>query len=396
VLSLGRNCLTDLAQVTYLRKFKHLKAVCLEGNPVCDLETYRPHVLAYLGPSLRYLDYQLIDPKQVQTSLETYNADELAELRERELQEANGVKAEIQSAQRLAELRACFLESTYGLAEELFPSCLKLRQERRREANRNAQAGREKVEAEKIKWEPVELVSCLRCFPALKVAYLEKLADLEQSLKNSMKVKNEQRENMVLQFTNALTAFTVDGDKETDKLLSAFQKVKKQLLAQMCRSMGELGISLQMIQQCNGDWSLAVSEAGGQGGSVEQALLSAAKGLELLLDKGVAELRQMLVANEQAVHEQLIDATDKFEASLGELVQAMADRGSEFYKAMEDLEKTFFAVRHLTASLHCYRLGLDGGREPGAGLQVNCPGAAREEQGAGTGRGAEQGRHGGG
>jgi hypothetical protein len=47
---------------------------------------YQQHVLAYLN-NLKYLDYMLVDPKQVQQIQESYQLDELTELKEREFVE---------------------------------------------------------------------------------------------------------------------------------------------------------------------------------------------------------------------------------------------------------------------------------------------------------------------
>ena len=64
VLSLGRNRISDLKQINYLRKFPNLRCICLEHNKICSSDSYRQHTLAYL-PHLTYLDYMLVDKKQV-------------------------------------------------------------------------------------------------------------------------------------------------------------------------------------------------------------------------------------------------------------------------------------------------------------------------------------------
>ncbi len=52
------------SQINYLRKFPNLRCICLEGNKICQSDSYQQHVLAYLV-HLTYLDYMLIDRKQV-------------------------------------------------------------------------------------------------------------------------------------------------------------------------------------------------------------------------------------------------------------------------------------------------------------------------------------------
>merc|ERR1719333_1996913 len=83
ILSLGFNNIKDLKQIDYLRKFENLRCVCLEGNKICQIDTYSQHVLAYLT-NLKYLDYMLIDRRAVAQAQEGYQLDELTELREKE------------------------------------------------------------------------------------------------------------------------------------------------------------------------------------------------------------------------------------------------------------------------------------------------------------------------
>lgn len=53
-----------LPQMIYLRKFKNLRTLNLNGNPVCDSEQYSTFIAAYL-PDLVYLDFRLLDDNMV-------------------------------------------------------------------------------------------------------------------------------------------------------------------------------------------------------------------------------------------------------------------------------------------------------------------------------------------
>lgn len=85
----------------YLRKFRSLHLVNLEGNPVCKEAEYKMMLLAYL-PNLKYLDYALIYATDVATAREQYQ-DELQEAEENEVVEEEKAKRDKQ-AQALTEL----------------------------------------------------------------------------------------------------------------------------------------------------------------------------------------------------------------------------------------------------------------------------------------------------
>jgi hypothetical protein len=81
-LSIGNNSIKQLENLMELRKFKHLRMVNLEGNPVCNDPEYRMFILAHLK-SLKYLDYSLVHDSDVITAKEQYQ-DEMLEIEERE------------------------------------------------------------------------------------------------------------------------------------------------------------------------------------------------------------------------------------------------------------------------------------------------------------------------
>ncbi|XP_013395045.1 dynein regulatory complex subunit 3-like [Lingula anatina] len=90
VFSIGNNELDELENVIYLRRFKRLKTLNLNGNPFCKVcvqeenpedgseavytenQDYRPFIIAYL-PSLDYLDYRLIDENTRAAANEKYH-----------------------------------------------------------------------------------------------------------------------------------------------------------------------------------------------------------------------------------------------------------------------------------------------------------------------------------
>lgn len=59
-LNPGNNKIKVLESLMYLRQFRKLKVVNLDGNPVCDESDYKSTMYAYM-PWLEYLDYAFID-----------------------------------------------------------------------------------------------------------------------------------------------------------------------------------------------------------------------------------------------------------------------------------------------------------------------------------------------
>uniref|UniRef100_A0A8C4SWU9 Dynein regulatory complex subunit 3 n=1 Tax=Erpetoichthys calabaricus TaxID=27687 RepID=A0A8C4SWU9_ERPCA len=58
--SIGNNDVDKLENIIYLRRLEKLEALCLDGNPIEQVEDYKLFVAAYL-PNLVYLDYKLVD-----------------------------------------------------------------------------------------------------------------------------------------------------------------------------------------------------------------------------------------------------------------------------------------------------------------------------------------------
>ena len=70
-LSLGENEIGSLDTVLYLRKFPKLRNLTLKGCPVCSDGEYMNYVLAHL-PSLKYIDYRMIDESARATAKQQY------------------------------------------------------------------------------------------------------------------------------------------------------------------------------------------------------------------------------------------------------------------------------------------------------------------------------------
>lgn len=78
-LSLGSNPIPRIKSTLYLRHIRSLKALNLQGCPMCSEADYRAYVMLYL-PQLEYLDNQLILPEELAAAREAVSLDEIREL----------------------------------------------------------------------------------------------------------------------------------------------------------------------------------------------------------------------------------------------------------------------------------------------------------------------------
>mmetsp|Transcript_3518 Transcript_3518/g.5748 ORF Transcript_3518/g.5748 Transcript_3518/m.5748 type:complete len:563 (-) Transcript_3518:122-1810(-) len=280
ILSLGHNNIQDQNQIDGLRKFQNLRCLCMEGNKVCQLDTYNQHVLAYLT-NLKYLDYMLIDRKAVAQALESYQLDDLTELREREATEKANLNAQKEKEAVIEKLKDAFLDYTEDLFEELF--------------------GRQ--------IEP-EHVTALQCYGQLKEDYRDKLADEVKFLRQGMEEKNELRTKKVAAFEKAIFAAEQESEEEAFQMVREFQSVKKQVLAQLDKEEGQVLPKVNVL-------------------------------LDTLLEQ-LDGLGNQLMANEIQLQESIEEAISDFDSRISVIVKSMMEKGDNFFAKLEDFEKNFY------------------------------------------------------
>mmetsp|Transcript_41266 Transcript_41266/g.94966 ORF Transcript_41266/g.94966 Transcript_41266/m.94966 type:complete len:563 (+) Transcript_41266:110-1798(+) len=279
ILSLGHNQIRELKQVDYLRKFANLRCVCLEGNKVCQHDSYNPHVLAYLT-NLKYLDYMLIDRKAVAQAQEGYQLDELTEIREREQQEAAKLNSQRQKEATLEKLKQAFLDCTEDLFEELFSK---------------------EVEPEHV--------TVLQCYPQLKEDYRDKLTEDIKNLRQWIEEKNEGRMKKVMAFEKAVEQSEKEVEEDAFHMIRGFRSLKK-------------GVLVKLEKEDEGD--------PGKVDAMVQNLLA-----------HLGHLENHLMANEVALQESIEEAISDFEARIQEIIKNMQEKGADFFRRLEELEKIF-------------------------------------------------------
>ncbi|CAE8686491.1 unnamed protein product, partial [Polarella glacialis] len=205
ILSLGHNNIKDLKQIDYLRKFHNLRCVCLDGNKVCNHDSYNQHVLAYL-PTLKYLDYMLIDRKASTQAQEGYNLEELTEVKERETAEQGKQKHLKEKNGVIEKLKESFLDCTEDLFEEMFSK---------------------EVEPEHV--------TVLQCYPQLKEDYRDKISEDMKGLRSRMDEKNDVRLKKVTGFERSINTAEKESESEAFQMIRDFKSLKKKVLSQIDR-----------------------------------------------------------------------------------------------------------------------------------------------------------------
>eukprot|EP00928_Gymnodinium_smaydae_P091571 TRINITY_DN75296_c1_g1_i1.p1 TRINITY_DN75296_c1_g1~~TRINITY_DN75296_c1_g1_i1.p1 ORF type:complete len:564 (+),score=129.86 TRINITY_DN75296_c1_g1_i1:195-1886(+) len=281
ILSLGHNHIKDLKQIDYLRKFKNLRCVCLDGNKVCQNDSYNQHVLAYL-PHLKYLDYMLIDKKAIAQATEGYNLDELTEVREREHQE-EAKQRQMKDKQAIIEkLKLSFLDITEDLFDELFGKDI----------------------------EP-EHVTHLACYAPLREVFRDNLAEDIKNLRTAMEEKNDNRLKKKNAFEKAVAIAENDSEDEAFQMVRHFRSFMKNRLAQIEKdeSAGRREVEVIVTQ----------------------------------LNEHLANLENQLMANEIQLQESIEEAVTDFEAKIQDIMRALSEMGGEFFKKLEEHHRIFFA-----------------------------------------------------
>lgn len=284
ILSLGHNNIKELKQIDNLRKFTNLRCVCLEGNKVCQNDSYNHHILAYLT-SLKYLDYMLIDKKAVTQAHESYLLDELTELREREAAESAKDRSKNEKEAVIEKLKNAFLDCTEDLFEEMFAK---------------APAGPE-----------TENLTVLGCYGTLKEDFRDKLADEIKCLRTWMEEKNETRVKKVVAFEKSTKVAEKESEDEAFQMVRDFKSLKKKVLDELDKGDG--------------------APNKGQVDNMIRELLGM-----------LTELDSHLMANEIQLQESIEEAIHAFEGQVQDLKNAMAEKGSDFFRKLEDHEKFFY------------------------------------------------------
>ncbi|CEM09070.1 unnamed protein product [Vitrella brassicaformis CCMP3155] len=150
-----------------------------------------------------------------------------------------------------------------------------------------------------------EAMQILRDYLELKTNFKEKLQELVKILRDSLIEKNELRLQKVRKFEAAVKKAEEDSEQDAKQLLKGFQTLKKKVLRE-----------------------------------VNDEPISAEESVNHLLDD-LDDLHQHLMTNETMLQETLEEALDEFEVVIREYCKYLSEKGSDFFRQLEELEKKF-------------------------------------------------------
>uniref|UniRef100_A0A7S2HFX7 Dynein regulatory complex subunit 3 n=1 Tax=Octactis speculum TaxID=3111310 RepID=A0A7S2HFX7_9STRA len=113
-LSLGNNKISSVAGVIELRRFKGLRLLNLEGNPVSEGKDYRLNLIAFMN-QLKYLDYIMVTTPEVEAAKEQFQ-DDLMDVMEDDALDDERLSREAAEAEYSAKLARANL----GVFETMF------------------------------------------------------------------------------------------------------------------------------------------------------------------------------------------------------------------------------------------------------------------------------------
>jgi len=201
-LSIGNNDIRVLDNLMYLRIFKNLRLLNLEGNPVCSDAEYRMYMLAHLK-NLKYLDYALVHEADVVAAKEQYQ-DELLEIEEKESIEEAAQDREATRKKQSDLLKAANLDVVETLFDDMF---------------------KEDTEMTKLK-----------LFPGL-TELLENYRDNFNSVSETFKTAGlenlDERQKEYKLYLNALNKMRKESEAEAVKIIEKYNKYKKKCFREL-------------------------------------------------------------------------------------------------------------------------------------------------------------------
>lgn len=196
--SIGKNEIETLEDILYLRRFKKLRMLTVAGNPLDKDPEHRSFAMAHI-PSLKYLDYKLVDPAEVTAAREAHE-DLLLELDEKDRMEAAEQAERDKRAAEEAEMVAANCGGLLTLFERMFA---------------------EDQDYQRIKGFDREYQENLDHFQDV-------FAALILDIKTSMLGQLSKRKEMEDDYELAIAQVRKDGDDKSKELILAFDREKQQ------------------------------------------------------------------------------------------------------------------------------------------------------------------------
>ena len=277
VFSIGNNNLTELENLVYLRRFKNLQTLNLNGNPISERNEYRAFVVAHL-PCIEYLDYRLVDEASRKSAYDKYEIA-VQEIQHDEKQaERKATEAEAKAKEHVIH-KAAYVEDLNGpqLFEALFA---------------------EDSEGQKLNFMPT--------VDEITMDYREKFTSICVQIFEFGLVEHQKREDEVKMFWECLNEAKDDNKKMGLQHIEEFLDFKKKLWADLA-NMTDQNVIEDKVTEYN---------------------------------KNVAELWDTLMGLEMQLVDQLDDAVKDFERNMADMVAGFIEYVQGLTAQLRDLENS--------------------------------------------------------
>ena len=275
VFSIGNNNLAELDNLIYLRRFRNLQTLNLNGNPISELPEYRAYVVAHL-PCVEYLDYRLVDEGSRKSAYNKYDIAVQEIQHDEKVAQRKATEAEAKAKEHAIH-KAAFVEELDGpqLFETMFA---------------------DDAEGQKLNYMPT--------VDEILIDYREKFIGICKQIFDFGLVEYETRQKEVTMFWECLNEAKEENKKEGMTHIEEFYDFKKKLWVDLA-TMTDQNVVEDRVAEYN---------------------------------KKVAELWDTLMALEMQLVDQLDDAIKDFERNMADMVATFIEYVQGLTAQLRDME----------------------------------------------------------
>lgn len=284
-LSLGNNCIESLDQILKFRQLKSIRMLTLKGNPISEEAEYKMTVLGYVD-GLKYLDYALVDPLEINAAKDQYH-DELLDVEEKESVIAEKVARDKTHSEFMQQLDDAGIVFAQILFDDMFS---------------------EDPDLEKLKHLP-GTKDCIEVFRS----QFKNFSD--EFIKTAMETYGKKKKE-ILDFNRVIKQIRTKDDSESTQLIETYEKSKKTTLASLMYSYNN-------------------HDVGSPGQSNERKDV-----VTKLLDE-LENIGDELMSIELRLVEKFECLRDEFENRMSEIKAVCLEMQQSFFRAVEEQEDKF-------------------------------------------------------
>ncbi|KAL9654909.1 hypothetical protein ABK040_008699 [Willaertia magna] len=197
--SIAKNKIKDKSSVQYLRRFPKLGMVTLYDNPVCEERDFRNMVLAYLR-GLKFFDYRLVEPEEVQTAKERFH-NELLKVSDNEEQFEKNLEQDEKKLQEQHMMERANISGIDTLFDDMFDN-----------------------EVDEL------LYLFTYCIGDSIEKYKQKFTDKKDEFKQEMFLSMRHKDNEIEELNSTLQKSQYETNVSSKQSIKDFEKKKKQVI----------------------------------------------------------------------------------------------------------------------------------------------------------------------